>query len=169
MLLGQNLRRSHDASLVVIVKGNEHRHQRHQCLPRSHIPLQQSVHLSSASHIRANLPYHPFLCICQRKGQVPLVELVEDAAHMLEHISVVFPSVVAGVAHNVQLHVEQLLELQSYTRMSQLFGSLGIVDMSEGRIARNQSQTVGNKRRQSLRQRVGKLFQHTLHDLLDGP
>ena len=40
MLLGQNLRRSHDTGLEPIVDGNKHRHESHQGFPATHIALQ---------------------------------------------------------------------------------------------------------------------------------
>ena len=61
MLLGQDLRGSHDTSLEVVVNGNEHRHQGHQGLTTSHITLQQPVHLASGTHILAYLFHYLFL------------------------------------------------------------------------------------------------------------
>ena len=65
VLLGQNLRRSHDAGLIAVVQCDEHRHQRDEGLSATHVALQQTVHLSSATHILADFTDDTFLCLSQ--------------------------------------------------------------------------------------------------------
>ena len=68
MLFCEYLCWGHDTCLVSVVDGDKHRHQRHEGLARANIALQQAVHLAPATHILANLSYHPFLGFCQREG-----------------------------------------------------------------------------------------------------
>ena len=106
VLLGENLRGSHHASLVAVVECDEHRHQGHKCLSRPHIALQQTVHLSTGAHVGPYLMHHPLLGSRELEGQVVVVEGVEDVAHFREHIATILTSLVAGIAKDVQLHIE---------------------------------------------------------------
>ena len=131
VLFGEDFRRGHDASLKTVVECNEHRHQGHERLARAHIALQQAVHLSSATHVGADLVHHTLLCSRERKRQVVAIETVEDVPHTVEHVAPVFAAIVAGVAQNVELHVEELFKLQSQTGTLHLIGILGIVNPAE--------------------------------------
>ena len=97
MLLCQNLRGSHDAGLIAVVNGDEHRHQGHQRLAASYIALQQAVHLSTATHIFAYFTDYALLGFCQREWQVVMEEGVEHFAYMAEHIAAILAALVAGV------------------------------------------------------------------------
>ena len=77
MLPCQDFRRSHQAALVIVVEGNEHGHQRDQCLSTAYIPLKQPIHLVSRAKIGPDLSDPPFLGIGQFKGEVVMVELVD--------------------------------------------------------------------------------------------
>ena len=98
MLLSQYLGGSHDAGLIAVVQGNEHRHQRHQRLSRTHVALQQAVHLAARAHVGPDLMHHALLGSRQFEGQVFLVEIVEQRSYTLEHISLILAAVVAGIS-----------------------------------------------------------------------
>ena len=110
MLLGQNFGRRHDAGLKTVINSNEHGHQSDERLARSHVTLQQTIHLSSRPHVVPYLVHHPFLCTCQAKGQVMMVKAVEGFAHMRENVALVFFPIFSGVAQDIQLDVKQFLE-----------------------------------------------------------
>ena len=97
MLFSQDFGWSHHAGLESIVECYEHGHQCHECLARSYISLQKSVHLFAAAHVGAYLMHHPLLCSGKTERQVVRIETVEYLSHTVEHISPVFASLVARV------------------------------------------------------------------------
>lgn len=86
VLFGKDFRRCHHARLVTVVDGDEHGHQGDKRLARTHIALQQAVHLPSASHIGTYLVHHPFLCSGEFKGQVVGIEPVELCSDAVEDV-----------------------------------------------------------------------------------
>ena len=64
VLLGQYLGGRHDARLKAIVNSQQHGHQGHERFARSHVALQQAVHLYTASHIGTYLVHHTLLRAC---------------------------------------------------------------------------------------------------------
>ena len=74
MLLGEDFSRRHDTGLIAVIYGDEHRHQRHKGLARTHIALQQTVHLASRTYVDANFPDDTLLGLCQREGQIVVIE-----------------------------------------------------------------------------------------------
>ena len=113
MLFGQNLRRGHHARLIAIVNGNEHGHQGHQCLARTHVTLHQPVHLPAGCHVLTYLMHHSFLCVCQLKRQVILVKVMKLWPHMVENITLIFAFAIVGIAQNVELNVKQFFKLEA--------------------------------------------------------
>ena len=101
MLFGKNLGGSHDASLIAIVEGNEHRHQGDKRLTATYIALKQTVHLSSATYIGSNLPDNPLLSPCEFEGQIVVEKAVEFLPDAREHQSPIFASVVAGIPYYI--------------------------------------------------------------------
>ena len=97
------------------------------------------------------------------------IEAVEYLADAREGISAVFLLLVGGIAQDVELHVEQLFKLQSEACALQFFGGLRIVYVAQCRVPLHQTQSVGDKRRQCLRQRLVHLFEHRLRDFLYRP
>ncbi len=97
VLLGQYLRRGHDAGLVAVVQRNEHRHQCHQRLAAAHVALQQAVHLAPAAHVPADFADDALLGIGQREGQVAVVETVEQVAHPPEDVAAELAALVARI------------------------------------------------------------------------
>ena len=97
MLFGKNLGRCHEACLVTVVQGYEHSHQRHERLARTHVALQQTVHLLAAAHVGSYLVHHPFLGARQFEGQVVVIEAVEDVADAIEYVAAVFAALVARI------------------------------------------------------------------------
>ena len=97
VLLGQDFGGGHDAGLVAIVDGNEHRHQRHQRLAGADVALQQAVHLAAAAHVVAYLADDALLGLGQREGQVVVVERVEHVAHAAEDVAPELAPLVARV------------------------------------------------------------------------
>ena len=114
VLFCEDFRGCHDAGLIPIVDGNQHRHERYQCLARAHIALQQTVHLSPTTHVLAYLSDHPFLGTCQWKRQVVVIECIKDLAHLREYVASIFASLVAGISHDIELYEKKFLELESY-------------------------------------------------------
>ena len=97
VLFCEDFRGCHDASLIAVVDGDEHRHQGHEGLPASHVALQQTVHLPARPNVDPDLPDHPFLCLRQREGQVLAIEGVEDLANLREDVASIFAAMVACV------------------------------------------------------------------------
>ncbi len=77
MLFRKNLRRRHDTGLEPVVECNQHAHECHECLPASHVALQQPVHLPTAPHVTAYLANHTFLSTGELKGQLFLIKAME--------------------------------------------------------------------------------------------
>ena len=77
MLFGENLSGCHDTSLITIVEGYEHRHESHKSLAASHVALQQTVHLSSASHVSPYLPDDALLRPSEFEWKMIVEETVE--------------------------------------------------------------------------------------------
>ena len=135
MLFGKNFGGRHHAHLVAVVDGDEGREEGHKRLARPHVALQQAVHLPATLHVAVNLAHHAFLGVGEGEGQVVVVEVVEMPAHAVEHISAVFAALVAGIAQDVELHVEQFLKLQPHLRMVEFGSILGVMDEAHGLIA----------------------------------
>ena len=167
MLFGKDFRRSHHTCLITIVQGDEHGHQRHERLARTHIALQESVHLSSAAHIGSDFVHHPFLRPCQFEGEMVGIEAVEDVGDAVEDIASVFASLVAGISQDVELHVEEFLEFQSYLSLLHLLMRVGIMNHAKGGIVRYEVQPVYDAGRQCLGQGWKDAYQF-LCNLLDG-
>ena len=70
---------------------------------------------------------------------------------MRKHIAPILAALVAGIAQDVQLHIEQFFELQANTGTLHLVGCLRIVYPAQGLIARTEMQTAGDEGRQRLR------------------
>ena len=168
MLLGENLCRSHDACLIVVVYGYQHRHQGHKRLSRAHVSLQQTVHLLARNHVFPYFADNPFLCFGQREGQVVVIERVEHRPHVLEHKAAVLAPLVGSIAQDVQLHVEEFLELESLAGVAHLLGTLRIMDVPQCRVARHEPQAVDDEWRQRLGNLVLDAREHVLRYLLHG-
>lgn len=145
LLLGENFRRRHDAGLVAVVDGYEHRHQCYEGFAGSNIALQQAVHLSSGSHVGANLVHDALLCSGELEVEVVGVEPVELLSDVLEDITAVFAPVVAGVAEDVELDIEELLKLQTHLGTAHVVGGLGVVDEADGVVAADEVQALGDE------------------------
>ena len=97
MLFGQDFRRCHDAGLVTVVDGDEHRHQCHEGLAAADVALQQTVHLPAAAHVLAYLADDALLGFGQLEGQVFVIERVKRIADLAEDVAAVFAALVAGI------------------------------------------------------------------------
>ena len=135
MLLGQYLCGGHQACLIAVVESNEHRHECNECLARAHIALQESVHLPSRAHVGPDFVHDTFLCTSEFEGQILVIERVKDIANCREDVATILATLVAGIAQNVELHIEQFLELQSDTCALHLVGRLWVMDPAQGLIA----------------------------------
>ena len=62
---------------MTVVDGQQHDQYSDHGLSASHIPLQQSIHLSAASQISSNLFDHPLLRTGELKRKMMLIEIVE--------------------------------------------------------------------------------------------
>ena len=81
MLLSENLRGGHNSGLETIIECNEHRHERHECLTRTHIALQQPIHLPPTTHVGSYFAHHTLLCTRQFKRQMLMEESIEVVAN----------------------------------------------------------------------------------------
>lgn len=135
-------------------------------LPTS--PWQQAVHLTARTHVVAYLVHDALLRSGELKLKVLGVEAVEVVAHLREDIAAELAAMVGGVAQDVELHVEQLLELQSLARLLHLDGVLRIVDAAQGCVARDEVACVHDEVGQRLGYRLRYLLRHRLHHLLQG-
>ena len=166
MLLGQNLRGSHDASLKSVVKRYEHRHEGHQRLARAHIALQQTVHLPARAHVAPYLAYHPLLGCSERERQVMVIKLVEEVAHVTEDISPISAAVVACVTQDIELYVKQFFKLQAQPCLLHFLHVFGIMYLPQSVATRDEMQRGSDIGRQCLGQRLGQFAYQRLGHLL---
>ena len=166
MLLGKYLSRRHHDGLKTIIDGNEHRHQRHQSLAGTDVALYQAVHLTTGIHVLLYLVHHTLLGTGELERQVVMVELVKRLSHLRHQVALVLLPVVRHIARYVQLHVEELLELQPLAGMLHLVLVVGIVDAADGFVAADEVSLLYDEVGQRLTQRR-QLLQHALHDALD--
>ena len=170
VLLGENLRGSHDTSLEAVVYGDEHGHKRHKGLATAHVPLEQAVHLTARPHVVTNLVHHSLLSSRQLEMQIVMVKGVEDRAYLGEDIALVFITLLSGIAQDVELHIEEFLKLQTFLRPLHIAQRQGIVNLTQRLLTTYQMQTrklgwqqgLGNGTRRNLGdQRLGHLLQGT--------
>ena len=83
VLVRQDLRRSHDTGLIAVIDRQQTAHERYKGLTRTHIALQQAVHLMPRLEIIVNLVNDAFLCSRQvkRQGFVQGVKTTADHWH----------------------------------------------------------------------------------------
>ncbi len=117
VLAGQNLRGCHHAGLEAVVDGQQHRHQRHHRLAAAHVALQQPVHLAARHGVAPDLADHPFLGAREGEGDLLVVEIREDGAHLRKEESVVSGYPFRPARLDAQLHAQQLVELQAVLRL----------------------------------------------------
>ena len=96
--------------------------------------------------------HHSLLCSCQFEGQVVLVEVVECIAHLWQQVALVFLAVVGCIPQYVELHIEQLLKLQSLPCMLQFILVVGVVHQPHCLVSAHQVQGLGDIVRQGFRQ-----------------
>ena len=162
MLLSQYLSRCHDARLIAIAKSNEHGHKGYKRLARTYIALQQTVHLATRTHIVAYLVHHTFLCTGEFELEIVGIEVVELLPYFVQYVATILATMVAGVAQNVELNVEQLFKLESFARLLHVHSVARIVNATHGLIARHKMQTLHDKGRQCFGQWRGYLLKHRL-------
>ena len=69
------------------------------------------------------------------EGKIIVIEAVELLAYAWEEITAELASVVAHIAHDVELHVKQFLKLQPHACFLEVFGRLREMDVSQGLVA----------------------------------
>ena len=94
VLLGEDFGGSHDARLITIVEGDEHCHQRHKGLAGAYVALEETIHLSSGTHVVTYLVHHSLLRTGKTEGEVLRIEVVEQLAYMLENIAAILATMV---------------------------------------------------------------------------
>ena len=166
MLFGKYLGGCHHDGLKTVINGNEHRHQRHQRLTGTDVALYQAVHLASGIHVFLYLVHHTLLSTGEFERQVVVIELMERRPHLRHQVTLVLLPVVRHIAHNIQLHIEEFLELQPLTGVLHLVLVVGIVDAADGFVAADEVVFPDDEVGQSLTQRR-QLLQHALHDALN--
>ena len=85
MLCSENLGGCHDGSLIIVVERQKHAHKGHESFAAAHIALKETIHLSAAAHIGANLLDNSLLSAGECKGQMLGVESIEIMPHAREH------------------------------------------------------------------------------------
>ena len=85
MLGGENLGGSHNGSLIIVVERQKHAHECHESLSAAHVALKETIHLSAAAHIGANLLDNSLLSAGECKWQMLGVESIEIMPHAREH------------------------------------------------------------------------------------
>ena len=168
MLLGKNFGRCHHTCLITVIQCNEHGHEGHERLARTHITLQKTVHLSAAAHIGSDFMHHPFLGACQFKRQMMGIEPVENIGDAVEDIAPELAALVGGIPYYIKLHIEEFLKFKAYLCFLHLLMGMRIMNHADGCIARNQMQTVYDmvwqrfgKRRKDGDQLLGHLLYGT--------
>ena len=121
MLVSQNLSRRHHTSLKTIIKGNQHTHQGHQCFPTSHIPLQQTIHLLSATDVLPDFSQNSLLSPGQFERKILRIKCIEDFTDCFKNITAVFTLPVFGISQNIELYIKELFELKTILRLPQQF------------------------------------------------
>ena len=97
MLISQDFGGSHHARLITIIERYQHGHKRHKCLAATHIALQQTVHLSSATHVATHLLNDTLLRTGQLKRKVLRIKCIEYLANVLERQSAELVAAFLGV------------------------------------------------------------------------
>ena len=131
VLASQYLGGGHHAGLITVVQGDEHGHQCHQRLATAHIALKQAVHLTAASHIPAYFLDDTLLRTRQFKRKVLGVKGIEHFAHLAEYKPPIALLALLHVSQDIELHEEEFFKLQAELRLSQVFGSLGEMDVHQ--------------------------------------
>ena len=131
VLFSQNLGRCHDASLIAIIQGYKHRHQRHKSLARAYVALQQT-----SLHVGTNLAHHTFLSVSKFERQMFRIKGIKNVANLRKYISLILLSVFRSITQNIELHIEQLLKFQSCLRSFYIIKSLWMMYKAESIVAR---------------------------------
>ena len=141
MLLRQHLGRCHDAGLVAVAHGHQAAQHRHHRLARTHVPLQQPVHLVPAHEVGANLLDHALL----RPGQ-GIGEGVVAGVEVRPHLGHQDPSLAAGtdvfLLEQRELQEEEFLELEAPGGLLQGIAVLREMNILE-RIRQGHQRAVG--------------------------
>ena len=125
VLAGENLRGSHHAGLESVVHGQQHRHQRHEGLAAAHVALQEAVHLESRHGVLPDFADHALLRSREREGQFFVVEGVERLPDLRKEGSRRSWPAAPCAGLDVELHAEQLVELQPVLRLTQQLPATG--------------------------------------------
>ena len=120
----------------------EHGHECHQRLARTHVALQQTVHLTPRAEVGTDLMHDTLLCAGKLKGQVVAVEIVEQRTNALKNIALVFLAPLRGIAQNVELDVEELFKLQPHLGTLHVVHRLRIVDLAQRLLASDEMKTA---------------------------
>ena len=117
MLPRQNLGGRHHAGLKTVIDGQQHRQQCHERLARPHVALQQAVHLVARHRILPDFAHDALLRPRQREGQHLFVKRIEHCPYAGEVEAVVLGQTFRTARHHIELHAEQLLELEAVLRL----------------------------------------------------
>ena len=167
VLAGQNLGGGHHAGLVAVVDGQQHRHERHERLAAPHVALQQAVHLESGGRVLADFADDALLGAGEREGELLAVEAVEGLAHAREEEAVVAGEPLAAARQDVELHAQQLLELEAVLRLAQQLGRLREVDVVVGFAQRDEAVARAQSLGQRLLDVVGGALPRAAHDAVE--
>ena len=124
MLVSQNFGRSHHARLITIVERYQHGHKRHKCLAATHIALQQTVHLSSATHVATHLLNDTLLRTRQLKRKILRIKCIKYLANVLKRQSAELVAAFLGITQYIKLHIKQLFKFKAILRLTKQFGIL---------------------------------------------
>ena len=135
----EDLRGGHHAGLEAVVHGQQHRHEGHEGLAAADVALQQAVHLEARNGVLADLADHALLGSGEREGKLFAVEGVERLADLRKEKAVLPREACRAPRLDVELHAEQLVELEPVLGLAQQFLRLREVDVVVGFAQRQQA------------------------------
>ena len=112
VLLREDLRRCHHTGLHAAVRRLEHRKERHDRLPRSHIALQETIHLMPRGDILADLPEDALLRTGELKGEPLLIKGHEVVPQRSEDEAATLCLPLGVDQSHSEAEVEELLQLE---------------------------------------------------------
>ena len=125
MLCGKYLGRSHDAGLETVVDGHKSCHEGYHGLPAAYVALKEAIHLPAAAYIGANFTNHPFLRLGELEWKNLMIETVEILPYMGKEVPPDAAIAQTGIAQQVELQIEELLEFEPHLGTAKVFDIAG--------------------------------------------
>ena len=168
VLLRQDLCRRHDARLKTIVESQQTSQCGHHRLARSHISLQQTVHLSATAQITMDLAHHAFLCFGEFKRDMVGIEIFEQGTNARKGPTGDFHFPFSVVLENGKLQIEEFFKFQPTFGRRHVLCALRKVQISHRAIVAHQFMLRHECRRQGVGDRSPHAFKGIGHQFIDG-